>query len=82
MEKRRLGGTLSLYTTPLKDVVVRWSLLSDNSNRMRGNSLKLYQVAFRLDISKNLYSERVVMHWYRLPREVVTSQSWRLPRKE
>ena len=85
LEKRRQRGDLiAVYSFPTRGGgggkgAVLFSLVT--KDRIRGNGRKMCQGRFRLDIRKRFFTQRVVEHWNRLPREVDTVPSLMIFRK-
>ena len=76
LEKRGLWGDLIVAFQYLKGAYEQEEEFTRvDTDRTRGNGLKLRQGRLRLDIRRMFFTQRVVMHWNRLPKEVVDAPS-------
>jgi len=78
MEKTRLQEDLIVAFQYLKGAYKQEGeglLTRIDKDRTRLNGLKPRQGRFRLDVRRKLFTQRVVKHWNRLPKEAVDAPS-------
>ena len=78
LEKRRLRGDLTVAFNYLKgaDKQEGQRLFTRlDRERTRGNGFKRRQGRFPFDIRRKFFTQRVLKHWNRLPKEVVDAPS-------
>ena len=78
LEERRLQGYLIVAFQYLKGVHKQEGerlFMRVDSYRTRENGFKLGQGRFWLDIRRKFFTQRVVTHWNKLPKEVVDASS-------
>jgi len=78
LEKRRLRADLTVAFQYLKRAYkqeVQHLFTRVDSDRTREKGFKLGQGRFGLDIRRKFFTQRVVTHWNRLPKEVVDAPS-------
>ena len=78
LEKRRIRGDLIVAFQYLKGAYKQKGerlFTRMDSDRTRGTGFKLRQERCRLDIRRTFFTQRVVTHGNRLPKEVVDAPS-------
>jgi len=78
LEKRRLQGYLTAAFQYLKGAYKQEQerlFTRVDTDRTRGNGFKLRQGRFRLGIRRKFFTQRVMTHWNRLPKEAVNAPS-------
>ena len=77
LEKRRLQGDLTVAFQYMKGANKQegeWLFTWVNSDRTRGNGFKL-RWDIQVDIRRKFFTQRVVKHWNRLPKEILDAPS-------